>query len=157
MRAAVIQGPGLPLVVAEVDDAVPSDGELLLRIDACGICGSDLHIAEALPLPGLVLGHEFCGTVEGIGAGVEGWEIGDRAAGMPLATCGRCAACLSGRPRKCPTAQMIGIERPGAFAEAVAIPADSAWRLPSSLAAGDRPARPGERARPRLSGSLRAG
>lgn len=133
MRAAVIQGPGLPLVVAEVDDAVPSDGELLLRIDACGICGSDLHIAEALPLPGLVLGHEFCGTVEGIGAGVEGWEIGDRAAGMPLATCGRCAACLSGRPRKCPTAQMIGIERPGAFAEAVAIPADSAWRLPSSL------------------------
>ena len=133
MRAAVLQGPDLPLAVTEVDEPVPGDGDLLLRVDACGICGSDIHIADALPLPGLVLGHEFCGTVEAVGGGVEGWAVGDRAAGLPLSTCGRCAACLSGRPRKCATAQMIGIERPGAFAELVAIPAASAFRLPRGL------------------------
>lgn len=133
MRAATLQQAGEPLTLAELPDPAPAPGELLLRVEACGICGSDLHLAQTYSLPGLVLGHEFCGTVAAVGPGVEGWEEGDRVAGLPLATCGRCVACLSGRPRKCPTATMVGIERPGAYAEYVALPAASAHRLPSTL------------------------
>jgi len=133
MRAAVLQHAGEPLAVIDAADPDAGPGELVLRVEACGICGSDLHLAQTYSLPGLVLGHEFCGTVAAIGPGVEGWEEGDRAAGLPLATCGRCVACLSGRPRKCERAAMIGIERPGAYAEYVALPAASAHRLPSTL------------------------
>lgn len=133
MRAAVLGQAGEPLTVVETPEPDPGPGELLLRVEACGICGSDLHLAQTYSLPGLVLGHEFCGTLAAVGPGVEGWEEGDRASGLPLATCGRCVACLSGRPRKCPTAAMVGIERPGAYAQYVALPAASAHRLPSTL------------------------
>ncbi len=133
MRAAVLQDLGQPLAVVEQPDPTPAEGELILRVDACGICGSDLHLSDAFPIPGLTLGHEYTGTVVDVGPAVEGWSPGDRAAGMPLATCGRCAACLGGRPRKCLTAAMVGIERPGAFAEYVAQPAFTAFRLPPSI------------------------
>jgi 2-desacetyl-2-hydroxyethyl bacteriochlorophyllide A dehydrogenase len=133
MRAAVLQGPGRPLAVVEQPDPTPAEGEVVLRVDACGICGSDLHLSDALPLPGLILGHEYTGTVVDVGPGVEGWSPGDRAAGMPLATCGRCAACLGGRPRKCAQATMVGIERPGAFAEYVAQPAFTTFPIPASI------------------------
>jgi (R,R)-butanediol dehydrogenase/meso-butanediol dehydrogenase/diacetyl reductase len=133
VRVAILQQPGELLAITDQPDPTPSADELLLRVDACGICGSDLHVSDAYPLPGLVLGHEFCGTVEETGPGVTDFEVGDRVAGLSLATCGHCAACLSGRPRKCPSAVMIGIERPGAFAEYVTIPARDVFRLPNTL------------------------
>jgi (R,R)-butanediol dehydrogenase/meso-butanediol dehydrogenase/diacetyl reductase len=133
MRAAVLQQPFEPLAIVERGDPVPEDDELLLKVDACGICGSDLHVSDAYPLPGLVLGHEFCGTVEEVGRVVEGFETGDRVTALSLATCGRCAACLTGRPRKCASAVMIGMERPGGYAEYVTMPARNVYRLPNTL------------------------
>jgi 2-desacetyl-2-hydroxyethyl bacteriochlorophyllide A dehydrogenase len=133
MRAVALAEAGQPLAVVEQPDPVPAPGELLLRVDACGICGSDLHLSDAVSLPGLVMGHEYCGTVVEVWLDVDGWAEGDRVAGLPLATCGRCAACLGGRPRKCLAAAMIGIERPGAYAEYVAQPAAGAYRLPPSI------------------------
>ena len=133
MRAAVLQQPGELLAVTDQPDPTLATGELLLRVDACGICGSDLHVSDAYPLPGLVLGHEFCGTVEEIAGEVTGFEIGDRVAGLSITTCGHCAACLTGRPRKCPSAVMIGMERPGAFAEYLTMPARDVYRLPNTL------------------------
>src|SRR5689334_22178754 len=120
MRAAVLQQPHEPLLVTEVDEPEIAPGELVLRVDACGICGSDLHLSDAFPAPGVVMGHEFCGTVEEVGAGVDGFSVGDRVTSHSIATCGTCVPCLSGRPRKCLSAKMIGFERPGAFAEHVA-------------------------------------
>jgi (R,R)-butanediol dehydrogenase/meso-butanediol dehydrogenase/diacetyl reductase len=133
MRAAVLQQPFEPLAIVERDDPLPQDDELLLKVDACGICGSDLHVSDAYPLPGLVLGHEFCGTVEASGRSVEGFEPGDRVTALSLATCGTCAACLTGRPRKCPSAVMIGMERQGGYAEYVTMPARNVYRLPNTL------------------------
>jgi (R,R)-butanediol dehydrogenase/meso-butanediol dehydrogenase/diacetyl reductase len=133
VRAAILQQPGQPLAITDQPDPTPAAGELLLRVDACGICGSDLHVSDAYPLPGLVLGHEFCGTVESVGAHVDDFEAGDRVTALSLTTCGYCAACLSGRPRKCPSAVMVGIERPGAFAEYVTMPARDVFRLPNTL------------------------
>jgi (R,R)-butanediol dehydrogenase/meso-butanediol dehydrogenase/diacetyl reductase len=133
MRTAVLQQPGERLAIVERPDPTPEPGEVLLRVDACGICGSDLHLSDAYPLPGLVLGHEFCGTVEEVGADVADLEVGDRVAALSVTTCGHCAACLSGRPRKCASAEMVGIERPGGFAEYTTMPARDVYRLPNTL------------------------
>lgn len=132
MHAAVLEAMGQPLVVTEVPDPVAGDGEVVVAVDACGICGSDLHTADHLPLPGLVMGHEFCGTVAEAAAS-SGWHRGDRVVSLSLATCGRCEACTSGRIRKCVAAQMVGFDRPGAFAEYVAVPAGSLLALPDGL------------------------
>ena len=132
MRAAVLETPGEPLVITHVADPEPGPNEVVLTVEACGICGSDLHAADQ-PLGGTVFGHEFCGTVAAVGHDVHDWREGDRAAGLSLASCGRCAACLTGRPRKCPTAKMVGIEVPGAYAEHVVLPAHDLHRLPAGL------------------------
>lgn len=133
MRAALLGPIGQPLTIGEVTDPTPGDGEVVLAVEACGICGSDLHLADAMPMEGTVLGHEFCGQVVELGPGVEGWSLGDRAAGLSLATCGHCVACRTGRPRKCLAARMIGVELPGAYAEHVALPAHDLVRLPDAL------------------------
>ncbi len=137
MRAAVLQNPGQPLAIAELDDPTPAPDEVLLRVDACGICGSDLHASDVLPAPGLVLGHELCGTVVDAGerARIDAPHLGEgvRVAALSLATCGRCPQCLTGRVRKCAHAQMIGIERPGGYAELIAVPARDVVLLPEAL------------------------
>jgi len=133
MRAAVLGDLGQPLTITSVDDPVAGPGDVILDVDACGICGSDLHASDHLPLEGMVLGHEFCGTVAELGAGVEGWKVGDRAAGLSLATCGQCVPCRTGRPRKCLSARMIGMELPGGYAEHVTMPAHDLVRLPDAL------------------------
>lgn len=133
MRAAVLQGKGRPLEVVELPDPAPGPGELLVRVEACGVCGSDLHLSDAYDLPGLVLGHELSGTVVARGAGVEGWDEGDALAALSVATCGRCAACLSGQVRKCARAAMIGVERPGGYAEYLTLPAHDAVPLPDGF------------------------
>jgi (R,R)-butanediol dehydrogenase/meso-butanediol dehydrogenase/diacetyl reductase len=133
MRAAVLQRRGEPLDVVEVADPTPGPGELLVRVDSCGICGSDLHLSDAYDLPGVVMGHEFSATVVDHADGVEGWAPGDPLAALSVATCGRCDACLSGRVRKCRQAAMIGIERPGGYAELVTLPAHNAIRLPDGF------------------------
>ncbi|HYF46224.1 MAG TPA: alcohol dehydrogenase catalytic domain-containing protein, partial [Acidimicrobiales bacterium] len=117
MRALVTTTLGGPLEVAELDDPTPGPGEVVVDVEACGICGSDLHLVDALPLDGHVLGHELAGRVAAVGDGVDGWSEGDPVMPLSLATCGQCEACRSGRPRKCTAALMVGVETPGGYAE----------------------------------------
>jgi (R,R)-butanediol dehydrogenase/meso-butanediol dehydrogenase/diacetyl reductase len=127
--------PGSPwLSVEQVADPTPGPGDLILRVDACGICGSDLHMAHS-PLAGrgVVFGHEFCGTVVAKGSESGGYREGDRIVGFPLYGCNRCPACRSGATAKCPEAQLTGAQRPGAYAEYVAVSAAGSFRLPDGL------------------------
>jgi (R,R)-butanediol dehydrogenase/meso-butanediol dehydrogenase/diacetyl reductase len=134
MRAAVSIPTEPWLVVEEVPEPTPEPGDLILRVDACGICGSDLHMAHSMKdTPGIVFGHEFCGTVVDMGAEVAGYREGDRVVGFPLVGCGRCAACVSGFVGKCRNARLTGAQRPGAYAEYVAVGAAGSFPLPEQL------------------------
>jgi len=103
MQAAVLWEPGRPVEILEVDLAPPKEGEVLVKIAACGVCHSDLHVVDGHlpePLP-LVLGHEAAGVVEAVGSGVEGLARGDHVVLALVPSCGECAECLRGRPNFC--------------------------------------------------------
>ena len=108
----------------------PTDGEVVVQIEAVGICGSDMHAYlghDPRRRPPLILGHEAVGTV------VDGPEAGQRAVLNPLITCGTCDACLDGRANLCPQRDLIGMYRPGAFAEQIAIPAGNLIPIPTDM------------------------
>lgn len=133
MRALVAR-PGGGLEVDEVPRPEPGPGEVRLRVDACGICGSDLHLQGAgLYLPGLVPGHEFAGVVDDVGAGVTDFAPGDAVAVEPFRSCGRCRECREGRDPCCPEAQLLGVHLPGGLAEYVVAPARRLYRAPADL------------------------
>jgi (R,R)-butanediol dehydrogenase / meso-butanediol dehydrogenase / diacetyl reductase len=134
VRAAVFTSGQPCLTVAQAPDPTPGPGDLILRVDACGICGSDLHMAQALrDRPGIIFGHEFCGTVVAAGAQAHGYREGDRVVGLPLFGCGHCSACVSGAVEKCPKAELTGAQRPGAYAEFVAVSAAESFAVPDAL------------------------
>ncbi len=121
MRAMVLERPGEPLVAAERPRPEPGPGQVLLRVLACGVCRTDLHVADGeLPDPKLplVLGHEIVGEVAALGAGVEGLAASDRI-GVPWLgwTCGECAFCASGRENLCGRARFTGYRLDGGYAE----------------------------------------
>jgi 2-desacetyl-2-hydroxyethyl bacteriochlorophyllide A dehydrogenase len=134
MKALVYQGPG-EISLAEIADPVPDVAEVLLRIDAAGVCGTDRHIVagELAVAPGTVPGHEIAGTVIEIGAGVEGWKPGERAACFGQVSCGNCEACREGAANRCRRAAVLGMARQGGFAERIALPARSLIRLPDAI------------------------
>lgn len=105
MRAMVLDGPGQPLRLAELPCPVPQAGQLLLAVQACGVCRTDLHLRDG-DLPDavwpLVPGHEIVARVAGLGPGVRGWRRGQRV-GVPWLgwTCGHCRFCTSGRENLC--------------------------------------------------------
>lgn len=110
----------------------PGPGEVLLRIDAVGICGSDMHAFhghDPRRLPGLILGHEFAGTI------VAGPGEGRRVTGNPLISCGRCEYCQQGRTNLCSDRTMVGMNRPGAFAGYMAVPERVLIDLPEAMSA----------------------
>ncbi|MEO8079699.1 MAG: alcohol dehydrogenase catalytic domain-containing protein, partial [Caldimonas sp.] len=110
------------------------DDEVVLRIDAAGICGSDMHAYhghDPRRKPGLVLGHEFAATV--LASACPPWSAGQRVTGNPLITCGRCDYCLQGRDNLCADRTMVGMSRPGAFAEQMSIPGRCLIALPDEL------------------------
>ena len=128
MRAAVVAEGGA-FEIAEVEDPVPGPGEILLRVTACGLCGSDLKARIAMP-PGTVMGHEFGGVVVGTGPGAEGWHAGALAAVLPVASCGQCAWCRAGDVIHCASAVLIGLGgSPGGLAEFAVVPAASSFEL----------------------------
>ena len=138
MRAVVINEAG-GLTVEEVPVA-PGQGEILLRVAYCGICGTDLHTVRYPDVfnsgPGTVMGHEFSGTVAEIGDGVDGWSIGDRAVAMPVLACGECAECRQGFDWRCRDGAGIGLSTAGAagaYAEFVRVSPHALFRVPDEL------------------------
>jgi alcohol dehydrogenase len=111
-------------------------GEVVLKIEAVGICGSDMHAwhgHDPRRKPGLVLGHEFVGRIEASDA--PGFEPGTRWTGNPLITCGVCEYCVQGRNNLCANRTMVGMTRPGAYAEYMSIPAASLVAIPQDMPA----------------------
>jgi len=121
--------------VREVDPPRPGPGEVLLRVRACGICGSDLHFYHgALPAnPNIPQGHEFAGEVAELGEGVQGFAPGDRVAVEPLLRCQQCGFCRSGQYQLCSRRVLLGTFAPGGMAEYVSVPAYTLYRLPGAL------------------------
>ena len=119
--------------VRQADDPTPAPGEVLLRVRACGICGTDLHFynGQFPTQPSVSPGHEFSGEIAALGDGVTGWSVGDRAAVEPIRACRACAYCLSGRYHLCPRRALMGV--PGALAEYVCVPAYTLYRLPEAV------------------------
>ena len=108
--------------------------EVVLKIESVGICGSDMHAFhghDPRRNPGLVLGHEFAGTV--VESLAPKFVVGQRVTGNPLITCGYCEYCLQGRNNLCANRTMVGMTRPGAFAEFMSIPASSLISLPVDM------------------------
>ena len=137
MRAAIFETVGSPLRIGTVPDPVPAEDEVVLRVAACGICGSDLHISED-PAPfgitgSFVLGHEISGEVVATGAAVDTLRIGDRVAVVPMRGCGHCAACRRGDPARCAEMVLIG----GGYAEYVTVAARQCQLIPDGVALED--------------------
>ncbi len=130
---AVTQVEEHHLEVVELAPPEPGPGELLVRVVACGICGSDLSSYKRGLFTG-VPGHEVAGTVEAVGPGVEGWRPGDPVALTPSAGCGTCDQCRSGDYHRCiESLTGSGSVRPGGYAELLVAPAGRLWRLPPGL------------------------
>jgi 2-desacetyl-2-hydroxyethyl bacteriochlorophyllide A dehydrogenase len=113
-----------------------ASGEVVLKIEAVGICGSDMHAwhgHDPRRKPGLVLGHEFVGAIAASAA--PGFEVGTRFTGNPLITCGTCEYCVQGRNNLCANRTMVGMTRPGAYAEYMSIPAASLIAMPQDMPA----------------------
>ena len=133
MRALVkVQaGPGLELTEVPLPSVGPSD--VLIRVRATGICGTDLHIdswddwARRTITPPLIVGHEFCGDVVAVGEIVTGIEPGMFVSGEGHLVCGQCRSCRAGRRHLCVRTQGIGVQLPGAFADYISLPASNVW------------------------------
>jgi (R,R)-butanediol dehydrogenase/meso-butanediol dehydrogenase/diacetyl reductase len=139
--AAVFEAAGKPLKLEQVADPHAGANELVVKVGACGVCGSDIHAARhpdavfARTLPsGSILGHEFAGEVVEIGPGAERWRVGDRIAGFPIYSCGRCSACRAERVAHCRAARFLGLsDAQGAFAEYVRVPSQHSVPLASHV------------------------
>jgi L-iditol 2-dehydrogenase len=129
-------------VTDDMPRPVPGPGEVLIRIAACGICGSDVHGYDGSSgrrIPPLVMGHEAAGTVAEVGEGVRQFAVGDRVTFDSTVYCGECEYCRAGDVNLCDNRQVVGVScgdyrRHGAFAEYVVVPERIVYRLPDSLA-----------------------
>jgi 2-desacetyl-2-hydroxyethyl bacteriochlorophyllide A dehydrogenase len=131
--------PGLEVARVQEPDS-PGHGEVILEVAAAGICGSDVHVYEwtrgyewmqqRLPV---TLGHEFAGRIVAVGSAVEGLRCGDQVTVWPTVACMRCPQCLRGQPQFCSAKVTLGLDRDGAFAKYVRVPAVSCFALPSGL------------------------
>ena len=138
MRAAVFHEAGKPLTIETVDDPRPQAGQIIIQISGAGICGSDLHMTQypGFAAPGLILGHEFAGTVAAQGDGVGGdWKVGDRVTAVPLFPCRDCEACDAQLPQLCPNGRFAGtaLETQGAYAQYTPARADMVQRVPAGI------------------------
>ena len=137
MRAAVFRECGKPLVIETVDDPEPAPDQVILEVAHAGICGSDLHMTEnPATTPGIVLGHEFAGTIAALGSAVEGpWQVGDRVTALPLNACLQCEACDANLPALCPNNLFTGTTPlvRGAYAQFVAARGSMLQKLPDGV------------------------
>ena len=125
----------------EIPEPAISPDDVLIRVKACGICGSDVHGLDGSTgrrIPPIVMGHEAAGVIQEVGANVKGWSTGDRVTFDSTVSCGHCYFCARGEINLCDNRQVLGVScgefrRHGAFAELVSVPARILYRLPDSL------------------------
>ncbi len=134
MKAVVFTSPE-QMSIESVPDPIPAPDEVVVQVSQAGICGTDLHIFhnEYLSTFPLIAGHEFVGTVVETGRRDSWLRIGDRIAADPNLYCGECYFCRQEQSNHCLRWQGVGITRPGAFAEYVAVPARACYQLPESI------------------------
>lgn len=139
MKSIVIQTPEV-LVIEERPVPQPQPGEVRLRIESAGICGSDLHIYRGhnpfAKYP-RVIGHEFLGYIDAVGEDLDKSCIGQRVVGDPVVSCGHCYPCSIGRPNVCTSLQVIGVHRDGGFSEYITLPAKNTHLVPESILSRD--------------------
>jgi L-iditol 2-dehydrogenase len=129
------------LELTDLPQPSPGPGEVLIRVAACGICGSDVHGYDGSSgrrIPPIVMGHEAAGVIEALGSGVSSFAAGDRVTFDSTIYCGNCGPCLRGQVNLCDNRQVLGVScgdyrRAGAFAEYVVVPSRIVYRLPDSL------------------------
>jgi propanol-preferring alcohol dehydrogenase len=141
MKAAVLREFKKPLAIEEVARPKPAAEEVLIEVEACGVCHSDLHVADgdwiqlaSIVKRPLILGHEIAGHIVEMGAAVQGFQIGDRV-GVPWVhwTCGQCEFCQSGYENLCVEQKITGVTVDGGYAEFVKAPASHVLKIPASL------------------------
>lgn len=137
MRAVRFIGIGKPLEIVDVPDPAPGPGEVVVKVAACGICASDLHMMDGtLPVrtpPPVTPGHEASGTIAAIGGGAVGWSEGDRVTMYAGKPCRECTACRAGRLESCLAPLTLGVDYDGAWADYVVVPAEACVRLPDAV------------------------
>jgi threonine 3-dehydrogenase len=142
--------PAAGLVLEEVPVPAPADDEVLVRVEAASVCGTDLHIfrwddwARRRIRPPLTIGHEFAGTVVETGRAVRHVPLGDYVSAESHVTCGHCFHCRTGRAHMCEQTRILGVDRDGAFAEYVTVPESVIWqndraKLPPEIATLQEP------------------
>ncbi len=131
MRAAFSLTPR-DIELRQLPDPLPQAGSVIVRVHACGICGSDLHYyCGAATPPRVALGHEISGTIAD--AGSSPFAVGDPVVVEPLLACGTCPRCRAGEPNLCARLRILGNRAPGGLADAVAVPASTVYRVPSAI------------------------
>jgi threonine 3-dehydrogenase len=139
MRAIVKVTPGPGAEPRETEVPVPSYGEVLVKVRAASICGTDVHIYEwnewaaSRIKPPIVFGHEFAGDVVALGPGVSGLAVGDYVSAETHVVCDLCYQCRTGQGHICRKCSIIGVDRPGSFADYVTLPATNAWVNPKDM------------------------
>ncbi len=139
MKALVKRRPEPGLWLEDVPRPEIGINDVLIRVERTGICGTDLHIYEwddwarrTIPVP-MVVGHEFVGEVAAVGSNVADFRPGEIVSGEGHVVCGRCRNCLAGRRHLCKDTQGVGVNRPGAFAEYIALPMTNVWHHDPSV------------------------
>jgi (R,R)-butanediol dehydrogenase/meso-butanediol dehydrogenase/diacetyl reductase len=131
MKAALMEGPE-QFVIKDVPKPSPKDSEVLIRVRACAVCGSDLTIYK-LGIDNRILGHEFAGEIVALGQNVKKWNIGDRVVVEPSIVCGECYWCQKHQYNLCSSLGYTGLSTDGGFAEFARVPAYQLHRLPEEL------------------------
>jgi len=135
VRALVKAGPTAGFELRDVPVPGIREDEVLIRVRAAGVCGTDVHIhdwdawAQGRCRPPFTVGHEFSGVVEKVGGLVTSVQVGDRVTAEGHIVCGRCHLCRTGNAHVCPETKIIGVDRDGAFADYIAMPASNVWHL----------------------------
>lgn len=137
MKAAVFKGEGI-LEICEVSEPqLNADDEIIVKVEACGICGTDIHIMSVPPgyiaTPNTILGHELCGRVSAVGKAVSRLKVGDRVVLNPNDYCCTCDACVNNMPNHCANIKAMGIHVDGGFAEYVKTTDKMAYIIPEDL------------------------
>src|SRR5256714_6898348 len=133
MKALVKQQAAPGIWLEDIPEPKVGHNDVLIEIAKTAICGTDMHIynwdawaQKTIPVP-MVVGHEFVGAIVEVGANVKGFHAGEIVSGEGHVVCGRCRNCLAGRRHLCKDTQGIGVNRPGAFAEYLALPMSNIW------------------------------